>query len=255
MGKGSFGEFLRREREIREVSLNEVTVATRIPHRFLEAFESEDWKKLPGGAFNRGFVRSIARYLGLDEEHLLAEYDLAHGQQKIDSASTRKRPIPSPPKWLVGFALLVVLLGVAGAVTAGIYGWRRYAANRAEKPASALSVPFQPTATASLPNLTPESAASVAITSPLDLAVSTSAATRVRIVADGKVLLDAKLHAGETRHFSAGQRFEVTAGDASAVLLELNGQAMRPVGPAGASGTILLSQEDLRQAPGGNSQP
>ena len=70
MTKGSFGELLKRERELREVTLNEVTVATRIPPRFLEAFEREDWEKLPGGVFNRGFVRAIARYLGLDEENL-----------------------------------------------------------------------------------------------------------------------------------------------------------------------------------------
>ena len=81
MAKGNFGERLKRERELREVSPNEVVVATRISLRFLEALENEDWGKLPGGVFNRGFVRAIARYLGLDEEHLLAEYDLARGDQ------------------------------------------------------------------------------------------------------------------------------------------------------------------------------
>src|SRR5215813_15302876 len=78
MAKGSFGELLKRERELREISLNELTVATRVAPKFLEALENEDWEKLPGGVFNRGFVRSIARYLGLDEEAFLAEYDLAH---------------------------------------------------------------------------------------------------------------------------------------------------------------------------------
>jgi hypothetical protein len=91
--------------------------------------------------------------------------------------------------------------------------------------------------------------------SSLDLSVSTSAATRVHIVGDGKLLLDTELSAGETRHFSAAQRFEITAGDSSAVLLELNGQAMPPLGAPGASGTMVLSQKDLRQAPGGTSRP
>jgi hypothetical protein len=45
------------------------------------------------------------------------------------------------------------------------------------------------------------------------------------------------------------------AGDSSAVLLELNGQAMPPLGAPGASGTMVLSQKDLRQAPSGTSQP
>jgi hypothetical protein len=89
----------------------------------------------------------------------------------------------------------------------------------------------------------------------LDLSVSTSAATRVRILADGKLQLDAELPAGETRHFSANQQFEITAGDSSAVLLELNGQAMPPLGAPGASGKMVLSQKDLRQPHGGTAQP
>jgi len=79
MAKGTFGERLKRERELREVKLEEVASATRIAPRFLEALENEQWEKLPGGVFGRGFVRSIARYLGLSEEDLLSEYDLAHG--------------------------------------------------------------------------------------------------------------------------------------------------------------------------------
>src|ERR1700733_4578876 len=98
MAKGSFGEILKREREMREVTLNEVTVATRIAPRFLEAFEREEWEKLPGGVFNRGFVRAIARYLGLDEENLLSEYDLAYGEQNPVESRLIDEPIPSPPK-------------------------------------------------------------------------------------------------------------------------------------------------------------
>src|SRR5690348_2499599 len=77
MARGKFGEHLKRERELREVSLDELSKATRISNRFLQALENEDWGKLPGGVFGHGFVRSIARYLGLSEEALLGEYDLA----------------------------------------------------------------------------------------------------------------------------------------------------------------------------------
>jgi cytoskeletal protein RodZ len=261
MARGSFGELLKREREMREVSLNEVTVATRIPPKFLEALENQDWEKLPGGFFNRGFVRAIARYLGLDEEHLLAEYDLARGEEKAESPVPENR-IPSPSKWLVAVAVLVILLGVAGAVAAGVYGWRRYTAHRASKQSFDSSTSTQPQSPATLPSLIidPAPAASNALLSSSDpsalaLSVSTSAATHVRILADGKLLLDTDLHAGENRRFSAGQRFEVTAADTSAVLLELNGQTLPPPRAPGASGTIVLSQQDLRQAPRGNSQP
>jgi cytoskeleton protein RodZ len=261
MATGSFGERLKREREMREVSLKEVTSATRIGPRFLEALENEEWEKLPGGIFNRGFVRSIARFLGLDEENLLAEYDLARGDQSMPAPQPYENKLPRPPIWLPILAVLALLAVLGGLVAGGIYGWRRYAAHRAAKqPSSSALSPGQ--TPAGMAGVLPAAAAdpsSGATTSsaavPLDLAVSTSAATRVRIVADGTVLLDAEIPAGETHHFSATQQFEVTVADSSAVLLELNGRAMPPVGTPGASGTIILSQKDLRQASGGTPQP
>ena len=61
---------------MRGVTLEEISAATRIAPRFLAALESEQWELLPGGVFNRGFIRSVARYLGLDEDSLVAEYAL-----------------------------------------------------------------------------------------------------------------------------------------------------------------------------------
>lgn len=263
MARGNFGERLKREREMREVSLTEITSATRIGPRFLEALENEDWDKLPGGAFNRGFVRSVARYLGLDEESLLAEYDLARNEHSLHNPhSHAPAPLPAEsrfppkPKWPAAVAVLVLILLVAGLVAAGFYGWRIYSAHRLKKQSLVQSLPagVQPVAATPAPSA-PEPPPIVSAPRPLDLSLSTSAATRVRILADGKLLLDAELRAGETRHFSAARQFQVTAADSSAVLLELNGQAMPPLGAPGASGTIVLSQRDLRQAPGGNSQP
>jgi cytoskeletal protein RodZ len=251
MAKGNFGERLKRERELREVSPNEIVVATRISLRFLEALENEDWGKLPGGVFNRGFVRAIARYLGLDEEHLLAEYDLARGDQSAESPSNPENRIPQPSKWIaVAFALGALVL-IAGLVAAGVYGLRRYAAHRRDKASSAVTSQSPSARSVSVAAVDPPPANSA----PLDLSVSTSRATRVRILADGKLALDSKISAGQNRHFSAQTAFEVTAADSSAVLLELNGQAMPPIGSRGSSGTIVLSQRDLRPAPSGNSQP
>ena len=59
----AFGENLRREREMRGVSLEEISSATKISLRFLDAIEREDFSKLPGGIFSRSFIRTYARYL------------------------------------------------------------------------------------------------------------------------------------------------------------------------------------------------
>ena len=102
MAKGDFGEHLKREREMRGVSLEEISNATRIASRFLLAIENEQWDKLPGGVFNRGFVRAVARYLGLDEESTLAEYSLAAGDRQSVPIWTGTPPaVPPDRPWLV----------------------------------------------------------------------------------------------------------------------------------------------------------
>ena len=261
MARGNFGERLKRERELREVSQKELTTATRIGPRFLDALENEEWEKLPGGVFNRGFVRAIARYLGLDEENLLAEYDLARGDANLPVPQPYENKIPRPPIWIpiaLLFAALAILVGI---IAGGIYGWRHFAAWRASRKPSAstaLSTPVSAVTTATSPDSSSNRQAVSAGSPdavPLDLSVATSAATHVRILGDGALLLDEELAAGETRHFPAKQQFEVTVGDSSAVLLELNGKAMPPISTPGASGTIVLSQKDLRQAPSGSAQP
>lgn len=136
MAKGTFGERLKRERELREVSVNELTKATRIGPHFLQALENEQWEKLPGGVFNRGFVRAIARYLGLDEEKLLAEYDVVHGETATPAPVSIENKIPRPPIWIPIVGVLLILAVLAGLVAGGVYGWRRYAAHRAAKRSS-----------------------------------------------------------------------------------------------------------------------
>jgi cytoskeletal protein RodZ len=244
MAKGNFGERLKREREMREVSMEELTKATRISKRFVEALENEDWAKLPGGVFGHGFVRTIARYLGLDEESLLGEYDSARAEKLPPVPTKAEERIPSLPKWLPVAAVLIVFLLLAGLFYAGRYGWRRYMDYRATKKSAAASLAMQAQSQAgTAPAGLTEQAASTAL---LDLSVSTSSATHVRVFSDDKPLLDADLPAGETRHFSAHQQFEVTAGDSSAVLLELNGKAMPPLGSPGASGRMVFGWKDLR---------
>jgi cytoskeleton protein RodZ len=139
MASGTFGERLKREREMREVTLKEVTTATRIGPRFLEALENEEWDKLPGGVFNRGFVRAIARFLGLDEENLLAEYDLAHGEPSMPVPQPYENQLPRPPIWVPILAVLALLAVLGGLIAGGIYGWRRFAGHRAAKESSSSS--------------------------------------------------------------------------------------------------------------------
>lgn len=141
MARGTFGERLKRERELREVSLEEVAKATRISERFLQALENEDWNKLPGGLFGRAFVRTTARYLGLDEENLLGEYDLARGETMASTSVRPEERIPSPPRWIPVALVLGALLLLLALAFGAFYAWRSYKARRNPAHTSSLVLP------------------------------------------------------------------------------------------------------------------
>src|SRR5205085_5939916 len=86
---GSFGERMQREREMRTITLDEIAESTKIGTRMLHALEAEDFSKLPGGIFNKGFVRAYAKYLGLDEEQAVTDFMASYSefQAKADSSN------------------------------------------------------------------------------------------------------------------------------------------------------------------------
>lgn len=262
MAKGTFGERLKRERELREVPLDEIAAATRIAPKFLEALENEKWDRLPGGVFGRGFVRSIARYLGLNEEDLLAEYDLARGETAASVEPKAGERIPSPPKWIPVVAVLVLLALIAGLIIGGRYAWRAYMAHRAAKKTSAIvNAPPAPQ-NRLLTNAAINSAHSPAApdvvspssSEPLELTVAVSPSTMVRVASDGTIAHHRARPGPDTSSFCA-REFEVTAADSSAVLLELNGHEVPPLGLPGSSSTISLTVKDLRPSNGAVTQP
>jgi cytoskeleton protein RodZ len=77
----SLGEKLRQAREARGVSLGEVAEQTRISTHYLEAIESDDYRNLPGGIFNKGFVKAFAKYVGVDEQEALQDYSKIVSEQ------------------------------------------------------------------------------------------------------------------------------------------------------------------------------
>jgi cytoskeleton protein RodZ len=70
----TLGEKLRQAREERGISISEVAEQTRISSLYLQSIENDDYKILPGGIFNKGFVKSYAKYVGIDEQEALQDY-------------------------------------------------------------------------------------------------------------------------------------------------------------------------------------
>jgi cytoskeleton protein RodZ len=75
----SFGEKLKKEREKRKITLEQISVSTKIGTRMLQALEEDKFNQLPGGIFNKGFVRAYSRFVGLDEDQTVADYLQASG--------------------------------------------------------------------------------------------------------------------------------------------------------------------------------
>jgi len=92
----TFGETLKRERELRKISLREVSEATKIGLRYLEALEANRFDRLPGGLFNKGFIRAYAKFIGLDGEAMVNAY--------LFDLNSQQNPPPSRPRY-AGFSI------------------------------------------------------------------------------------------------------------------------------------------------------
>jgi cytoskeleton protein RodZ len=271
MAKGTFGEHLKREREMRAVSLDEISAATRIATRFLRAIESEQWDQLPGGVFNRGFVRAIARYLGLDEEDVVAEYAAAAGDGPTVPVWTGRPPAVTPDQhWLAWILVAVVALTLAmggWVAVRRVFAWR--ASRRAASVAAVSATPSAeqqaaPSASGPVPasgevplnspqQAVPGAGTTLRIAAPFELKVEASETTSVTVDADARRVFEGTMNAGEGHTFTAQDRFQVAARDAGALLLELNGKVLASIGPRGQEGKVTLTRETLKGIRGGGN--
>jgi cytoskeletal protein RodZ len=93
---GEFGNKFRSARESKELSLDDVSNVTKISARMLQAIEEERFDQLPGGVFNRGFIRAYAKHLGLNSEDAVTDYLACLRQAQIDAHEVWQ-PVQSAP--------------------------------------------------------------------------------------------------------------------------------------------------------------
>ena len=86
----SLGERLKRERESRNITLQEMSESTKIALPNFKAIEDDDFAKLPGGLYNTGCIRAYAQFIGLDPEPVLRAYVLS--QRSQESAEEHSKP-------------------------------------------------------------------------------------------------------------------------------------------------------------------
>jgi cytoskeleton protein RodZ len=248
----SFGEQLRLAREARGVSLREISEQTRISMRYLEAIETDEYKRLPGGIFNRSFIKAYAKYIGYDEKAALEGYARTareHGDAPDDAPLTSNRPLvytdgTSTRSPIITLLLTVLILAVLSLVVyAGMHWYQRRELNRSSNPSATTSAPkTQP--------VTPNAAPAVAPTTP---SAPVAAGLTVQIKAKGdKVWIRTRTDDGdsaqktlepdETKEFKPAQSLSIQYAPVKAAALEvtINGRVARL--PADTKGNRSLAE-------------
>lgn len=237
------GERFRAAREARGLSLSDVAEQIRIRSVYLAAIEDENWPAIGAPVYVRGFLRTYARFLGLEPEEVVGEFNGANAEREVPkaaSAASFDAPAAAGPSrnlsWMIWVASAVAVL-LIGFVVYNEMTFRQRApevaaASPAASPnASASSLPSN--APAASPS--PQTSASPSIDGPNSLVIRLSAPSWVKVVVDGNVSMEGTFPAGTVKQFH-GKVALLRIGNAGGVAVQVDG---KDVGTLGAAGDVI----------------
>jgi cytoskeleton protein RodZ len=237
----SFGENLRRERELRGVSLREIADATKISARFLKALEEDRVDLLPGGLFPKAFVRQYARHLGLDAERYVADFLYVAGE-RTSLPSPAPLPEPRPVSRGLIFFGVVVALGVVLSLKLG--GSPERAARQA--PPAAEPQALAPTTPDASEGVSPPLATAVSTPNGLVLTLKAQQDCWVEARADGQTVLNRVLAGGETATLEAHGQIVLSVGNAGGLAFRVNDRPGVPLGKSGeVKRNIVITRDNI----------
>jgi cytoskeletal protein RodZ len=273
---GAFGDRLRREREMRGITLEEITESTKISRRHLEALEGEHFDQLPGGVFNKGFVRAYARFLGIDGDQAVADYAAASNEQPeaedkfpLEIHEEPKRHLNPRRSHLPLVFAIAALVGVL--VGYGFWVKSRPHTNESAVPSTQQAPPVAATTAppVSVPAQTPAAQASPASESnaasspsqPVQAApekpvkpekvfvvqVKAKEDSWVSIVADGKSVMERVLSADKKKKIKAGKTLVLRTGNAGGIEVSFNGVSLGSLGNENEPRTLTFNANGLVQ--------
>ena len=101
----NFGSYIKHERELRGVPLEEISRITKIHIRFLEALEDNRFDELPGEVFIKGYIRSYANIIGSDVDEMLNSYEESIGNKLIEKGPNPQPKSTTTVKKYLGFVI------------------------------------------------------------------------------------------------------------------------------------------------------
>jgi cytoskeleton protein RodZ len=266
----SFGEQLRLAREARGISLREISEQTRISMRYLEAIEANDFKRLPGGIFNRSFIKAYARYIGYDEKDAIEAYTHALREQ----GGSVEEPPSLPHKSQVytdgnstrsPFVTLLLTILILAVLSLGVYAvlhwYQRRESTRTTNNAATSSeqprtqAPPQPGVSPSAANATTSSQqTNAAATTGFQIQVkATSEPVWLRIYVDEtspKPAFAGNMQPDETKEFTPEHslRIQCSKDKPSAIGITINGRPAKvPFNMKGTLAEMNVTKEDYEQ--------
>jgi len=250
--ENSFGEYLRKERELREISLEEISQKTRIQKRFLQALEQDRLNLLPGLVFTKGFIRAYAEYLGLDVNQTLLRFEefLNNSQSDTKQEKTKSKGLfRSPMLWSL-------CLGVGIIIVIGVYSLYQSLSQEVNKTQGIKNnLPSDNTQTPDkeIPSPKLENSPSP----PFLVQFKANELCWIFATIDGKTSREVMLKPGELWEISAEQKLSLIIGNAGGIELMVNSLKLRKIGSHWKP-TRLFIPEDLSKylpEPKENPQP
>jgi cytoskeletal protein RodZ len=274
-----FGSRLRAARERKGISLREIAGRTKISIALLEALERNDISRLPGGIFSRAFVRAYANEVGIEPEVAIQDFltqfphdSVVAGHPRTDKVEDTvlfesERRVASSLLWIlaasVAVAGAVLYLSVARSGSAQADDRTSdvpiapipspAAAATGQPPPSVVPRTTEPDSVTSSssrqePSPSPQPQTSGAnATERLTIGLTARRPVWVSATADGQRVLGRLLQPGEQQNIEVTREMVITAGDAAALRLTLNGADARVLGKAGEVVTVRLTPSNFKE--------
>lgn len=252
------GARLKAAREARGRSLREIAATTKISVAALEAVERQDFSKLPGGIFGRAFIRAYAIEVGLNPETTVKDFVTAVEVHERNAAKRVRAPEVTREDQaflerqrqaarLLRFAIVVLIVAaIAFAIWRTRPLWSGAPAPAPTPSEAPVRTDYRPPPPATpRPSPPPPAAATpgaVATPTPSSVTPADSRLTVefdvtgdcwVQVSADGLVVLERLLKAGEHQRFAADHEIALDIGNAGAFTWSINGKPAKPLGKAG----------------------
>jgi cytoskeleton protein RodZ len=236
----SIGQELKRERELRSISLKEIADQTKINIRFLRALEEDRLDMMPEKFFTRGIIRSYAKYLGLDEQNILNTYleDLRAQEEGQEEKKGKIEEVPRKKNLPFIIALIFVLIVASAIILYSVFQKEEISPPK-ESQTPQTQVPKEVALSPPVAQDEPEKKQDELI-----LEITVQQQTWIEVYADGELQYSGIKYPGTHLEFKAFEGFLLHLGNAGGIVYSINGKEGKKLGMTGAVVKDILINHD-----------